>query len=86
MNKIHLLLNYLDSFCLLLVHFLSIRYFNVTPIIPDKTDKIIETEIVIPVFVPSLTLKHDAINTLMKFQPSFLSLLIILLIPNLSQN
>lgn len=43
--------------------FLSITYFKVTPIIPDKTDKNIVIAMVIPVFAPSDTLNIEAIKT-----------------------
>ena len=42
--------------------FLSITYFKVTPIIPDRTEKNIEIAILIPVFAYSETLKTEAIN------------------------
>ena len=43
--------------------FLSITYFIVIPIIPDKNDPSIITDIKIPILLPSLTLNFDATNT-----------------------
>ena len=42
--------------------FLSITYFNETPIIPDNTEQNMVIAIVIPVLAPSETLKTDAMN------------------------
>ena len=38
-------------------------YFSSTPVIPDRTDRNIDTAIIIPVFAPSDTLKVEAIIT-----------------------
>ena len=71
-DSIYKILKYTLIFSFFIIGiFLSIKYFNVTPIIPDKTDKIIDIEIVIPTFVPSLTLKHEAINTPNEFPARF---------------
>lgn len=38
-------------------------YFSSTPVIPDRTDRNIDTAIIIPVFAPSDTLRVEAIIT-----------------------